>query len=220
MAAAENGRFRNADAAFEAANARAAAILLASPDRYPGVLQAWAKLFFARYTKGEQITMSTQFAAGRYRVCIESQRFIQSSQKGTLGFELSFRVTANADQPDAPVKPFQRGVTLWISDQAAANRALQRLQKLGYPGQTLTGIDPDTENSYDFCGTELELICQHETQGGGTYERWDFPVVKSNLKDKSLIRKFDRMLKEPPDSSAGPNGGITDTGRAFLGYAR
>ena len=50
MAAARNG-YRRKVAAFDAANARAAAILLADPGRYAGLPQEWARLFLARKGK-------------------------------------------------------------------------------------------------------------------------------------------------------------------------
>jgi hypothetical protein len=72
-------------AMYEGSNRRAAAILLADPERYPGLPQQWAKSLAERNS-----SMATHFDEGRYQVNIVNQRFIESPQKKTPGFMLGF----------------------------------------------------------------------------------------------------------------------------------
>jgi hypothetical protein len=60
----------------------------------------------------------TSFEEGRYQVRIVEQGFTVSSQKQTPGFVLYFRVLKNLDQPNAPVKPYQRDLTMWLNNDS------------------------------------------------------------------------------------------------------
>jgi hypothetical protein len=133
------------------------------------------------------------FEPGRYLVRIKGQYFTESQVKGTLGFSLVFRVQRNLDQPDQPVKPFLRECVQWITDNTV-KRVLHNLHALGYPGDSLAGVDPDTNGFYNFSNREIEVICTHEKDKGETFERWSLPFGKSNLQDKTQLRRFDRLL--------------------------
>jgi hypothetical protein len=139
-----------------------------------------------------------------------NQCFIESAQKGTLGFTLSFRVLASLDQPETPIKSFQRDTTLWITDKTV-KRVLHELHNLGYPGVTLSGVDPDTPGFHDFRDLEINLICQHEHGGDEVYERWSLETARANLENKWQLRRFDRMLNpKPPRANGDAQGGITE----------
>jgi hypothetical protein len=138
--------------------------------------------------------MAVQFEPGRYAVRIENQYFTESPQKGTLGFGLTFRVQKNLDQPDQPLKPFSREWVQWVTE-ATLKRVLHNLHVLGYAGDSLAGVDPDTAGFHDFRGLEVELTCVHEKDAKGeVFERWNLPSAKTNLKDKTQLRRFDRLL--------------------------
>jgi hypothetical protein len=179
-------------AMYEGNNRRAAAILLAVPDRYPGLPQQWAESFAERSK-----SMPTHFEEGRYHVKIVNQHFIASPVKKTLGFTLTFRVVCNLDQPEAPlIKSYQRDVTWWITEKTA-KRFLHDLHALGYSGTTLSGVDPDTEDFHDFRGQEIALVCKHErNEKDEVFERWSFENSKPNLEDKSQLGYFDRLLND------------------------
>jgi len=162
--------------------------------------------------------MSQYFAPGRYRCRIEDQCFCESQQKGTLGFRLTFRISANLDEPDETVKPYLRNMTLWITERNV-KRVLGDLGKLGYNGGSLEGVHPDNPDFYDFSGQEIELVCTHENgDKGGVFERWGLPagktVVQPSLKDKSKLRRFDQILARSQghrnDTADDLNQGISD----------
>ena len=192
-------------AMYEGSNRRAAAILLADPERYPGLPQQWAESI-----AGRSKSMATQFQEGRYQVRIVNQRFIESPQKKTPGFMLTFRVVCNLDQPEAPlIKSYQRQVTWWITEKTV-KRLLHVLHALGYTGTTLSGVDPDTKDFHDFRGQEIELVCKHErNEKDEVFEQWTFENSKPNLEDKSQLRYFDRLLN---DDGQPVNGGAETVG--------
>jgi hypothetical protein len=143
--------------------------------------------------------MATQFEEGRYQVRIVNQRLTKSKLKGTLEFTLDFRVLHNLDQPELSVKSYQRDTTLWITDKTA-KRVLHELHVLGYAGRDLRGVDPDTEGFHNFRDQEIELVCVHESNGGGEiFERWNLQSNKANLQDKSLRSHFDCLLNGEPE---------------------
>ena len=140
--------------------------------------------------------MPTQFEEGRYRVRIVNQRFIESQQKKTPGFMLTFRVLCNLEQPEASVKSYQRDVTWWITEKTV-KRVLHELRALGYTGTTLSGVDPDTKDFYDFRSQEIELACKHErNEKDEVFELWSFESSKPKLEDKSQLDYFDRLLND------------------------
>jgi hypothetical protein len=173
---------------FDSDNAAAAHIIAADPEHYPS-LPMWAELILEGRNE-----MPTQFREGRYRVRILNQCFTASGQKGTLGFVLTFRVLCQLDQPESPVKPYQRDAILWVTHRTV-KRVLDQLHQLGYEGADLSGVDPDTEGFHDFRDTEVVATCSHEPNGKGeVYEQWSLEVGKQNLKDKTLLCHFDRLL--------------------------
>jgi hypothetical protein len=139
--------------------------------------------------------MFVQFDAGRYRVRIQDQCFVESRQKGTPGFLLSFRVLENLDNPEAPVKSYLRNTTLWITERTKP-RVLHQLHELGYKGSTLSGVDPDNPGFHSFADVEAEMVCTHETTDRGTFERWELGSngggnKPQKLRDKSILRQLD-----------------------------
>jgi hypothetical protein len=201
MAAAKKSILAKLEA-MEAANLRAAEILLADPDRYPGLPQIWAEMFLARRRGGKVVP--TQNDEGRYLVRITNQCFTSSKQKGTLGFVLTFRPVRRLDRPESPAKPFQRDTTLWITDRTL-KRVLHQLHELGYEGADLKGVDPDTKGFHDFRDLEIELTCSHEPGSTGEiYEQWSFESSQQNLADKTLLRHFDRLLNSEKEAEDAP----------------
>jgi hypothetical protein len=95
---------------------------------------------------------------------------------------------------------------------------LHDLQTFGYTGDSLAGVDPDSNGFHDFRGQEIELKCEHEkNEKGEAFERWSPSVAKPNLKDKSKLRRFDRILtKSHADGAAEDSGqGISDADVPF-----
>jgi hypothetical protein len=153
--------------------------------------------------------MATQFAEGRYLVRIVNQRFIKSTQKGTPGFQLGFRVLRNVDQPETPIGPYPRDTTWWLTEKTI-KRTLHDLHGLGYEGNTLAGVDPDNSDFHDFRDQEFELICSHKANNKDEiFEQWSFQNSQPKLEDKTELDHFDRLLNPKRERT---NGGIEVAG--------
>jgi hypothetical protein len=151
----------------------------------------------------------TQFARGRYRVQITDQRFVESSQKKTVGFNLGFRVLSSIDRPEEQVPRYRRELVLWVTEKTFRH-VLHALYSLGYAGTTLSGVDPDTEGFHQFRGMEVEVDCSHESSTRGElFERWELAGSKPKLEDKSQLHHFDRLLN-PESEPVGDGVGVTD----------
>jgi hypothetical protein len=140
--------------------------------------------------------MAIVYAEGSYLVRVEDQRFMESPREKILAFVLSGRVLKNLDDPSADVKQFLRDITLYIDNDETAKQVLYRLHQLGYSGNDLSGVDPDTEGYYSFAGKEIKANCRHKPGSwGDPSERWYLAdPVRPNLGDKSKLREFDRIL--------------------------
>jgi hypothetical protein len=130
--------------------------------------------------------MSTQFDPGRYRIRILDQCFVESRQS-TPGLSLTFKVIQNLDNLEAPVKPYKRSLTLWVSEKTRS-RVMHQLHQLGYEGDTFAGVDPDTKGFHNFADTEADAICSHESTDRGTFERWEL-ASDGNGKPQKLRNK-------------------------------
>jgi hypothetical protein len=140
--------------------------------------------------------MATAFAKGLHRVRFTRQAFVeQDSVNDAAAFVLWFKVIRNLDNPHVPVKPFERKVTLWVSEaEGSYQRFIKRLQGLGYPGDTLQGVDPEVEGFHDFRDVETDLLCEHEYNASRdeSFDCWKFPpLVPPTLKNKSRLRALD-----------------------------
>jgi hypothetical protein len=165
--------------------------------------------------------MATAFDAALHRARFTRQAFIeQDAVNDAVAFVLWFKVLSNLDNPNAPVKPFERKVTLWVSEQEGSYaRFIKRLQSLGYPGDTLQGVDPEVAGFHDFRDVEAEMLCehQHNADRGETYENWKFPqLVPPALKNKSRLRALDEKYHPggvPPNGHALDDWEMEPTGK-------
>jgi hypothetical protein len=150
----------------------------------------------------------TTFKPGRYLCRIENQSFIESTQKGTPGFRITFCVLKSLSNPDEPVKQYQRDCTWWLSENTV-KRVLRDLHRLGYGGDTLAGVDPDTRGFHNFAGEEVELMCVDENnQYGDVRERW-YVAAAAKPASKAEIAKWDQFL-----AMDGANGSAADDSAA------
>jgi hypothetical protein len=146
--------------------------------------------------------MATQYPEGQYLAQVTNQYFGESAEKGTPKFCLVIRIIGNRDCPDSPCRPQKREIVWWITDKTV-EWVMRDLRALGYMGETLTGVDPDDEDFHDFRGKNIEVSCIHEEdQEGRLWERWKLSAGPQNLKDKSKLRRLDRILTGQPVSDA------------------
>lgn len=137
--------------------------------------------------------MSALCQEGRYLAQITAQYFGKSPEKGTPSFNFGIRILKNLDQPEAPSEPLVRELTWWIAEKTS-KWVLSDLQKLGYPGKTLVGLDPQTPGFHNFVGQEIEVFCAHENYKDKPRERWSVRMGRQDPLDTSEIRALDRMM--------------------------
>jgi hypothetical protein len=138
--------------------------------------------------------MTNNYQPGRYLVRVIGQYFGESQRTGTPKFCLVIRITRNLDNPDVYFAPLQKEIVWWVSDKTI-ERVIRDLQSLGYPGTTLSGVDPDQRGFHDFRNQDIEVVCVHEEdQDGRVWERWRLCPPSMTLKDKSKLRRLDRIL--------------------------
>jgi hypothetical protein len=145
---------------------------------------------------------------GNYLARVVHQYFGESKKKGTLKFALGIQIFQDLDN-DSLCMQFEREIYWWITEKSLP-WVMYDLRVLGYQGQTLSDLDPDTTGFHNFHGLELEVSCNYEKcLDGEVRERWKLTARRENLRDKSRLRQFDRIL-------GGTNGRATGGGPANL----
>jgi hypothetical protein len=144
-----------------------------------------------------------EYGDGRYLVRGVGQEFAEAST-GTPQFELRVLVLSCVEPFNDSVPQFQRTLYMYLTEKARG-RTLHDLHVLGYPGESLSGVDPDNaERFFSFTGREFELLCKGEPDlQGKRRERWSVPPVKRPLaKDK--LREMDRQMARERQKANGP----------------
>ena len=138
--------------------------------------------------------MTANTTIGNYLARVTHQYFGESKQKATLKFVLGIQIFQDLSNPGIACVQFEREVCWWITEKSL-RFVMQDLCALGYEGQTLSGVDPDTAGFHDFRAQEVEVCCFYEKgPDGRLWERWKLLARYVNLSDKSKLREFDRIL--------------------------
>jgi hypothetical protein len=71
----------------------------------------------------------------------------------------------------------------YSSRHRAADWLISTVQRLGYDGDDLLGLDPDQPGAFNFEGVEFLAECKHEEHNGRTREKWSLiePGQQRNL---------------------------------------
>jgi hypothetical protein len=139
--------------------------------------------------------MLPQFPEGLYLAKVINQYFTTSSQKETTGFCLQTRILKSLDNPDDKCGAL-RVITFWLTDNTYM-RVFRELKSLGFDGDSLEDLDPDSESFHDLSQREIHLKCTHEEdQNGELREKWNLHLERPPLQDKSALRRFNRMWQQ------------------------
>lgn len=113
------------------------------------------------------------YPAGRYRGTVIQQGLSASKEKGTPCFVLRFTVDECLEPATPPINRYERTIWLYITD-GTIPYFFEKLQRLGFYGQSFKQLDPETTGFHSFVGQEINLYCKHEDKDDGTQrEEWD-----------------------------------------------
>jgi hypothetical protein len=147
--------------------------------------------------------MTLTYKPGRYLCRITAQYFGEPQKTSRLKFCLWIKILENLDDPVTPCRQLIREINEWLIPRNVV-RVVQDLRALGYPGNDLSGLDPDRQGFHDFFGQEVEVLCVHEPEEDGRlWERWKLCGPPRNLQDKSQLLELDRLLTGDTDAKAG-----------------
>lgn len=139
------------------------------------------------------------YERGRYVCEVVAQGFSEAkNEKQTPFFYLTFKPVAllnpsNWDEQFA-CDNYERDVKLWLSSKAVPF-SIARLRGLGWNGNSFRELEPG--GGYSFVGQKVELVCDHETNDGNTYDRWDFPFEGNSIQHEEspgLAKKLDSLF--------------------------
>jgi hypothetical protein len=146
----------------------------------------------------------TLLPIGRYQGKILGQRLVESKKKLTPGLTLNVLVLHNLSQPEISLD-LNRDLTLWFTD-SNFDITQRQLEKLGYTGDDLRDLDPNSENHHSFAGLTIQLSCTHKESedDGETYESLNL-IGGGNpeLKDVARLAHFARLMKKNKQKNNG-----------------
>jgi len=149
--------------------------------------------------------MSVYYEVGRYEGIVTDQGLTET-KTGKPCFFLQFDVTADL-LPDGtklalpPAHSFQRSIYQVITDKTI-DFLMPDLERLGFSGNKLSQLVPDSPGCQLFIGDEVLLYCKHETYEGKEREQWSFAREASEVvpldskKAKELDALFGKKMKD------------------------
>lgn len=153
--------------------------------------------------------MSTYYQQGAYKCEIVDQGLSQSSN-GNPQIWLKIRALESIDDPALQIQQHERMV-YWTITEKTIEFVLEKLDALGFDGESFRQIDLNNQHPQSFIGNVEEFYCQLETYDGKEREKWDLSRGASAVKplDETEARKLDalfgRKLKDKFKSSSGPS---------------
>jgi hypothetical protein len=152
--------------------------------------------------------MSVSYDEGVYLGEILEQAIV-SAHTGTPQFALRFLVVSQADGSSVThqyERKFYRSIT-----EKTATYLLEDLQVLGFTGNDLQQLEPQSPNCQDFTGKQIAFSCSHEDdQNGRTRERWSIArgakPIQGDPVSAATFRKLNALLgfKSAPAASTQP----------------
>jgi hypothetical protein len=139
------------------------------------------------------------YPPGPYRAVV-IQQAMSEAKTGTPQFVLRFRVLESLSPAVPEVEQFERTMYLPITD-GTISFFFEKLQRLGFYGQSFKQLDPEEEGHHSFIDQEVEVYCKHDSYNGVVSEKWDVskgageftPINPKSLRD--LDNKYGKQLK-------------------------
>src|SRR5262245_938841 len=106
------------------------------------------------------------FSEGVYRVRARTWGYKETTN-GYDQFEMTFEVLGevNRNNPEDPARRCEAGIRSWsitLTTDVNAEWLSSVVVDLGYDGDDLLGLDPDTPEAFNFEGVEFDASCKHE----------------------------------------------------------
>jgi hypothetical protein len=151
--------------------------------------------------------MGTYYEQGAYRCEIIDQGLSQSSN-GNPQIWLKIQVMESVDHPEEQLQSYDRTVFWTITDKTV-NFVLDKLDALGFSGESWRQLDLNHANPQSFVGTSADFFCKLETYEGKERERWDLSFntgggaqALDEAQSRQLDTLFGKKLKERFRSTA------------------
>lgn len=133
-------------------------------------------------------------------VCEVLQQALSESTKGTPVFLLKFQVlgapVAGSDNYEPVRQSYERTMYLYITEKTMEFFS-EKMRTLGFGGDSLGQLDPESPNHVSFVGNQFDAYCKHEPgQKGGMREVWDVSRGSSALDVVPVAAKKLRQLDQ------------------------
>jgi hypothetical protein len=153
----------------------------------------------------------------RYRADVVGQRFIESSIKGTPGFELQLKILGRYGPGDELLEcpQYERTYTQYLSNEIGVNILKDDLQALGVEFSDFAQLDPAKPGAINLVGRQVDVRCKIENREGREQERWSIArsrkplgqdaVQQLNLRFGHLLRPGGTSAPPPPPVAPNPS---------------
>lgn len=146
----------------------------------------------------------TYYTRGAYKAEIIGQG-LSTSSSGNAQIWLQARILESIDDPNMAIQQYDRTV-YWSITEGTIDFVLEKLDLLGFAGDSFRQLDPNAANHHSFVGQQVDLFCKIEQYEGKDREKWDLsrqlsggPPNVQALDDadaRKLDAMFGRKLKE------------------------
>jgi hypothetical protein len=139
--------------------------------------------------------MPIHYDAGRYNATITGQH-IGNSSNGTPQIIIEFTVDSHAS--GAACENYERRVYRSLTENTR-EYVEKDLEALGFRGLPISALSPASDQFHDLRGTQIRVMCKHETYQGDDKERWSLVFSNSGpLTEKPLdaagLRRLDALF--------------------------
>lgn len=158
----------------------------------------------------------TYYARGAYKAEIIGQGLSKSSKENSQ-FWIQAKILESIDDPSLAIEQYDRTI-FWSITEGTIDFVVEKLERLGFRGESFKQLDPGTANHHSFVGQEVDLFCKLEQYEGKEREKWDLsrgtgggPPNVAPLDDaqaRQLDALFGRKLKERFRGSAAKPAGV------------
>lgn len=144
----------------------------------------------------------TYYSQGAYKCEVIDQGLSMSSTEKPQIW-LLVRVLQSNDNPDLTINQYERTI-FWTLTEKTIDFTLDKLERLGFSGQSFRDVDPNVEGHHSFVGQIIDCWCRLETYEGKEREKWDLsrdltvtpPDPLGDSDARKLDALFGRKLKE------------------------
>jgi len=143
----------------------------------------------------------TYYTQGAYKCEVLDQGLSMSSTDKPQIW-IRCRVLESLDSPGVTLNQYERTL-YWTVTEKTIDFVLDKLESLGFSGQSFREVDPNVEGHHSFIGQVIECYCKLETYEGKEREKWDLSNPGAKTPDplgdsdaRKLDALFGRKLKE------------------------